>query len=108
VPTELPPDVAVEPIFLIEATYAPDAAETRGPFRAEHIGRVIALRDEGTVIEVGAFADVSASVLLVRAPDEDGALAIARDDVYLRNGIWIEVRARPFGRIVRSSELSSG
>ena len=32
--TEPAPDVALEPIFVIEATYAPDAAELRKPFRA--------------------------------------------------------------------------
>ena len=24
-----------------------------------------------------------------------------RDDVYMRNGVWVELRARPFGRVVR-------
>ena len=37
---QLPPDVTIEPIFLIEATCAPDAAETRVPFRAEHAARL--------------------------------------------------------------------
>ena len=26
----------IEPVWFVEATYAPDAAETRGAFRAEH------------------------------------------------------------------------
>ena len=40
------------------------------------------------------------SVLLVRAGSESEALATVGDDIYLRNGIWVELRARPFGRIV--------
>jgi uncharacterized protein len=93
--------VAIEPVWFIEATYAPDAAETRKPFRAEHLARLIQLRDEGIVVEAGAFPDVSASVVLLRAASEAEALAICRDDVYLRNGVWVELRARPFGLVTR-------
>ena len=97
----MPADVAIEPVWLVEATYAPDAAETRKPFRAEHVARLAALRDAGVIIEAGAFADVSGSVVLIRAASAEEALAICRDDVYLRNGVWVEVRARAFGRVVR-------
>jgi uncharacterized protein len=94
--TTAPP---IEPIWLVEATYAPDAAETRVPFRAEHLARLRELKRNGVVVEAGAFADVSASIILVRAADESAALAFFRDDVYLRNGVWIELRARAFGRV---------
>jgi uncharacterized protein YciI len=95
------PTAAVEPIWFVEATYAPDAAETRVPFRAQHLARLIELEDAGVVIEAGAFVDVSASILLVRAADETTALDLCRDDVYMRNGVWVELRARPFGRVIR-------
>ena len=93
--------VAIEPIWLVEATYAPDAAETRVPFRARHLARLVELKEGGVVIEAGAFADVSASIILLRAADEAAALELCRDDVYTRNGVWVEIRARPFGRVVR-------
>lgn len=92
---------AIEPVWLVEATYAPDAAETRVPFRAQHLARLVELEDAGVVIEAGAFADVSASIILLRAADEAAALELCRDDVYMRNGVWVEIRARPFGRVVR-------
>jgi uncharacterized protein len=94
-----PEAAPIEPIWLVEATYAPDAAETRVPFRAEHIARLRELKRQGIVVEAGAFVDVSASIILVRAVDEQAALELCRDDVYLRNGVWVEVRARPFGRV---------
>jgi uncharacterized protein YciI len=100
--SDLPTDVTIEPAWFIEATYAPDADETRGPFRARHLARLGELKDAGTIIEVGAFTDVSASILIVRAPDESAALEIARGDIYMANGVWVELRARPFGRVVRS------
>jgi uncharacterized protein len=89
----------IELAWLVEATYAPDAAETRVPFRAEHIARLQELKRQGIVIEAGAFTDVSATLVLVRATDEQAALDICRTDIYLRNGVWVELRARPFGRV---------
>lgn len=93
----------IEQIWLVEATYAPDAAETRVPFRAAHLARLLELKDAGVVVEAGAFTDVSASIVLVRAESEEAALAVCRDDIYMRNGVWVEIRARPFGRVVRGS-----
>jgi uncharacterized protein YciI len=94
---------AIEQVWLVEATYAPDAAETRVPFRAAHLARLVELKEAGVVIEAGAFTDVSASIVLVRADSEEAALAICRDDVYMRNGVWVGIRARPFGRVVRGA-----
>jgi uncharacterized protein YciI len=98
-PDGLPENVGIEQIWVVEATYAPDAAELRQPFRAEHLTHLADLIASGTVIEAGAFVDVSASVLLVRAATEDEAVAMCRDDVYFRNGVWVSIRARPFGRV---------
>jgi uncharacterized protein len=93
------PSHAIEPAWYVECTYAPDAAETRVPFRAAHLARGAELRRQGVVIEVGAFADVSASVLIIRAESEAEALEVCRADVYMQNGIWVELRARAFGRL---------
>jgi uncharacterized protein YciI len=95
-PAALPP---IEPVWLVEATYAPDAAETRAAFRAEHVARLQELKRQGIVLEAGAFADVSASLVLIRAADAEAALDVCRADVYLRNGVWVELRARAFGRV---------
>jgi len=89
----------IEPVWLVEATYAPDAAETRVPFRAEHIARLRDLKRQGIVVEAGAFADVTASIIVLRAAHEQAALEVCRNDVYLRNGVWVELRARAFGRV---------
>ena len=90
----------METVWFVEATYAPDAAESRKPFRAEHLARAAELKASGTIVEIGAFTDVSSSVILVRAESEAAALDILRSDVYLANGVWVELRARPFGRLV--------
>jgi uncharacterized protein YciI len=91
---------SLELVWFVEATYAPDAAETRVPFRPQHLARLLELKDAGVVIEAGAFPDVSASILILRAADEAAALDLCRDDIYMQNGVWVELRARPFGRVV--------
>lgn len=104
---EIPAGVVMEPVFVVEATYAPDAAETRPAHRPAHLARIAELRAAGVVLEAGAFPDMSSSLLLVRAPDADAALAIARSDVYMREGVWVEARARPFVRVARPDEVAT-
>jgi uncharacterized protein YciI len=98
---EPPSPATLEPIWFVEATYAPDAAERRAPFRAEHLTGVVARLGAGAYVTVGAFLDVSSSVLLVRADSERAAIDLVSDDVYMRNGVWVEVRARAFGLVSR-------
>lgn len=92
-------NASLEPIWFVQATYAPDAAETRVPFRARHLARIAELRRAGVIVEAGAFVDVTASVLLIRAASEDAALDVCRADVYMQNGVWVELRAKAFGRV---------
>jgi uncharacterized protein YciI len=99
-----PPGVGIERIWVLEATYAPDGAEARAPFRAEHLERMARLIREGSVIEAGAYLDVSTSIVLLRAETEEAALALARQDPYVRAGVWVELRVKPFGRVVVEPE----
>lgn len=97
--SEMPSGVEIEDTYLIEATYTPEAAEKRGAVRGTHVGRLVELMAAGTLIEAGAFKDVSGSILIVRAESEAEALAIATSDIYVSAGIWGEITARPFGRV---------
>jgi uncharacterized protein YciI len=104
---ELPDGVAIQQVWVVEASYGPDVADRRPPVRAEHLARIAVLREAGTIIEAGAFSDMSGSLILVRAASEEAALAVARDDVYYRSGVWTELRARAFGRVVGVDELAA-
>jgi uncharacterized protein YciI len=104
--TDIPTGITVEPTWLIEATYAPDAAESRGPFRARHLARIVELKEAGVIVEAGALGDMSASIVILRAPDEAAALDVVRADIYMANGVWVELRARAFGRVIRSGPES--
>ena len=84
-------ELDVEPVFFVEGVLAPDAEELRRPVRARHLERIAALREAGVVLEAGALGDLSASVLIVRAADAEAAREIARQDVYLAAGVWVEI-----------------
>jgi uncharacterized protein YciI len=102
---EIPDGIVMEPVFIVDATYGHDAAELRPPLRPTHLARIAALRATGVILEAGAFPDMSGSLLMVRAADADAALAIAREDVYMREGVWVEARVRPFVRVARTDEV---
>lgn len=98
--TELPPGISIEPVYLVEVQFTPEAAELRPAVRPEHLARIAELKRSGTLIEGGAFSDsLTSSILLVRAIDVEAATAIVREDVYVRAGVWGTISARPFGRV---------
>jgi uncharacterized protein YciI len=100
----IPDGVAVETIFIVEISYEDDAADKRPAVRPEHLTRVARLMQEGRLIEAGGYLDLSSALLWVRAPSEEEAVALVRDDVYIREGVWRDdARARPFGRVVLTS-----
>ena len=103
--SDIPDGLAIERIWVAEGKYGPDAADRRAPVRAEHLVRIDALRRAGTILEAGAFADMSGSIILFRAPSEEAALRLAQDDVYFRTGVWTELRVRALGRVVMLDEL---
>lgn len=96
----LPPGVDIEWLWFVEARYAEDAVTRRGRYRAAHLTRNAALLREGRYCVAGAFEDLSASVLLVRAETSDEALRVVRDDPYITGGVWVSLKARRFGQTV--------
>lgn len=106
--SDIPEGVAIEPVFVIEATYGPDAAELRPGYRPEHLIRIARLREAGIVIEAGGMADFSRAILLVRAADAEAAREIAVQDVYVRSGVWVEIQVHAFGRVCRPDEVGAG
>jgi len=97
--SDFPSGVELEDVYLVEAMYLPGAAERRATVRGPHLSRIAELKAAGTIIEAGAFRDVSSSILIVRAEDEAAAVAIAQADVYVTAGVWGEITARLFGRV---------
>jgi len=98
---DIPDGVAVETVFMVEISYSADAAEKRPAVRPEHLRRIARLMADDRVLEAGGYLDFGSALLMVRASSEEQAVALVRDDVYLREGVWLDdARARPFGRVV--------
>jgi uncharacterized protein len=83
--------VNFEPTFLVTAAYAADAATRRGPYRAAHLARVAAMLADGTALVAGAHADLSASVLILRAADAAAARSLVEQDPYWQHGVWTAI-----------------
>ena len=90
----------IAPTYVVEAVYAPDAATRREPVRDEHLARARSLLADGTLIAVGAFDDLSSSLLVVATDSEQRALEIVHSDVYWREGVWVDVRLRRLNRVL--------
>jgi uncharacterized protein len=104
-PSEIPADIAIETVYIVEATYTPEAAARRPAVRTQHLAHIGKLRDAGVIVEAGGHLDLSTALLMVRAASADEAVALFRDDVYTTAGVWTDLRAKPYGRVVRPAEL---
>ena len=89
-----------EPCYVAECLYARDAAQKRAPFREAHLARVAMLSDEGALLLVGAFDDMSASLLVFAVESEDAATAIIESDVYWKNKVWTSYKIRRLNRVI--------
>ena len=90
----------IQPVFVVEPTYAPDAAQRREPVRAEHLAGVQRLVEDGRLLLAGAYEDMSASLLVLAVDSEDEARQLVHDDVYWDAGVWADVRVRRLNRVV--------
>ena len=98
---DLPDGVTVETVYAVEISYSPEAQAKRPAVRIEHLTRVARLLREGTLIEAGGYLDWKSALLIFRAPSEQEAIDLIRDDVYLRSGVWLDdPKARAMARIV--------
>lgn len=90
----------IQTCHVVEASYAPGAAEKRAPYREEHLSRVGKLIDAGAVVVAGALADMSASLMVLAIEGEDAVRAVVESDVYWQNGIWTDYTVRKLNRVV--------
>jgi uncharacterized protein YciI len=97
---DIPDDVEIETIWVVEVPYTPEAPERRPQFRRAHLTRIARLIREGRVVEAGGTADFTKAVLLIRAESEAEALTLIEEDVYTSGGVWHSPVARAFGRVI--------
>ena len=68
---DIPAGVRVETIYVVEATYGPEAERLRPAARPEHLGHIGELLRSGVLIEAGGYLDFSSALLLVHAASEE-------------------------------------
>ncbi len=54
---EIPEDVEIETIWVVDVPYTPEAQERRPPLRRAHLTRIARLIREGRIVEAGGTAD---------------------------------------------------
>jgi uncharacterized protein YciI len=75
--------------------------ERRAPFRDEHLGLASAAHERGELVIAGALADpADGAVLVFRGDSPAAAENFARNDVYVRNGLIVEWRVRPWSVVI--------
>jgi len=99
-PSEMPEGARIEQIWLVEVPYTPEAPTLRPALRHAHLARMMRLKVQERVIEVGGTADFAKSVVLVRASSEDEIRQLIAEDVYTTGGVWGPPVVVGYGRLV--------
>ncbi len=97
---ELPDGARIEQVWLVEVPYTPDAPRLRPALRHQHLARMMRLKVQDRVIEVGGTADMGKSVMLVRASGEEEIRQLVAEDVYTSGGVWGPPAIVGYGRLV--------
>jgi len=87
--------------YLLFYDLSPDYLARRGEFRTEHLALAWQAHDRGELILGGALADpVDSSVLLFRGESPEAAERFVAADPYVRNGLVVRWRVRPWTTVV--------
>jgi uncharacterized tellurite resistance protein B-like protein/uncharacterized protein YciI len=98
--SELPEGARIEQVWLVEVPYTAEAPRLRPALRQQHLARMMRLKVQDRIIEAGGTADMSKSVLLVRASGEDEIRELVAEDVYTSGGVWGPPSIVGYGRLV--------
>jgi uncharacterized protein YciI len=74
-----------------------DMANRRLPFREAHLGLIRDLHSRGEIVMAGAVGDPPDGALIVfRAPSLEIAEAFVRNDPYVKNGLVVSWKVKPW------------
>jgi uncharacterized protein YciI len=86
--------------FVLLYETVPDHAQRRVPFRAEHLALAEQAHREGRLVLAGAFDPPDGALLVFRAERAEEVEAFARADPYVRNGLVVSWRVRPWTVVI--------
>lgn len=87
--------------YLLFYDVSPDYLERRGEFREEHLRLAWDANARGELILAGALGEpVDGTMLLFRGDSPEAAERFAAADPYVRNGLVVRWRVRPWMTVV--------
>jgi len=87
--------------FLMFYDYAPDYLERRGAYRGEHLAYAWQAHERGELVLGGALAEpADQGILLFQGDSPAVAERFAAGDPYVRNGLVLRWRVRPWTTVV--------
>ena len=82
--------------FVLWGTYCADALDKRTPFREEHLSRLQALKQRGTLITLGPTEGSTHVFGIFEEEDINTVRDLVEADVYWRERIWTTVEVYPW------------
>lgn len=87
-------------IYAVEYHYVTDRDEEMATVRPSHRAFNAGLADEGSLIAAGPYVGTHDALIVVRAEDEAGALALLEDDPFQQRGFIAERSAREWNPVI--------
>lgn len=86
-------------LFAIIGHDGPDGPRLRPHVRQAHLDNLRPLVQLGKVVLAGPFTDGSGSLIVVDMDSEAQALAFARSDPYVTQGVFDKIEVKPFRKV---------
>ena len=87
-------------LFVIIGYDGPDGGRLRPSVRPAHLENLKPLVEQGRMIIGGPFTDGAGSLMIVDLESEAEAQEFARNDPYVKQGVFARVEVRPFRKVV--------
>lgn len=94
-------------IYAVEYRYVTDRDEEMAKLRPSHRAFNRDLADQGHLLAAGPYVGSHDALIVVRAEDEDGALALLEDDPFLREGLIAERLPREWNPVIGVLDAAS-
>jgi uncharacterized protein YciI len=87
-------------LFVIIGYDGPEGARLRPSVRPAHLANLKPLLEQGRMIIGGPFTDGSGSLMIIDMESQAEAEEFARNDPYVKQGVFERVEVRPFRKVV--------
>lgn len=87
-------------LFVIIGHDGPDGARLRPSVRPAHLANLKPLLEQGRMVIGGPFTDGSGSLMIVDMGSQAEAEEFARNDPYMKHGVFERIEVRPFRKVV--------